>query len=261
MSLAVLCLAAFVWIVLAVRSGGSIVSWDSGVTDAFVSARSPVLTRAAWVVTLLGNSSLMATYLSAAVFLLLAWGRWRGALFLAVGTGLGEAVSAASKSAINRARPPASFALIQQPTSGSLPSGHALMTTVVAGLVVCLLFLWTAEWETGVESRARRLRWKWPVRAIGTLVAAVLVGAVGLSRIYLGVHWASDVIAGWCLAVAWDVLVMGLVWIGSRGRPVIILEPRSGPWLARGGRLWLTGFLVVAVIGAAVITGLVGHLV
>ncbi len=70
----------------------------------------------------------------------------------------------------------------------SFPSGHALGSTVAAVLVVVLAFALTASraWRAGVVS-----------------LAAVYVIVIGLSRLYLGVHWATDVLGGWAIGAAW----------------------------------------------------------
>jgi undecaprenyl-diphosphatase len=79
----------------------------------------------------------------------------------------------------------------------SFPSGHAMGSMTLACVLV-LLCWWT---------RAR-----WPV----TFAAGVFVVLVGLSRIYLGVHFPSDIIAGWAAAIAWVCAVYALVFHGVR---------------------------------------------
>ena len=60
---------------------------------------------------------------------------------------------------------------------------------------------------------AWRTRWRWPV----TVVMAGFAGLVGLSRIYLGVHYPSDILAGWAAALAWTVGTYAVVF--HRRRP------------------------------------------
>jgi membrane-associated phospholipid phosphatase len=79
----------------------------------------------------------------------------------------------------------------------SFPSGHAMGSMTLACVVVLLC------WPT----RAR-----WPA----SIVAGVSVVLVGLSRIYLGVHYPSDILAGWTAALAWSVAVYALVFRGLR---------------------------------------------
>jgi len=91
------------------------------------------------------------------------------------------------KSAVSRARPPIDTLLGTPSTDFSFPSGHTTNGSVVY-LLSALLMATTFErlWQ-------RRL-----LRVIGGLVGL----AVGLTRVYLGFHWATDVIAGWLLAAA-----------------------------------------------------------
>ena len=66
----------------------------------------------------------------------------------------------------------------------SFPSGHAMGSATLAGVLVLL---------------AWRGRWRWPVVAC----VAPLVLLIGFSRVYLGVHFPSDIVAGWAAAIAW----------------------------------------------------------
>jgi membrane-associated phospholipid phosphatase len=230
-------LAVFVFIAYEVHAGTPVTGWDGRVTDALVACRSGVWNRVFWGATLLGNASFMSAYLGAGVVLFLAWGRWRAALVLAAGTGLAQVVSSVAKAVIDRPRPPVSLALIEQPGSQSLPSGHAFMTVVVAGLLVHLLLR-----RTGADRSPR---------IVGMVVAAALLCLVGISRVYLGVHWASDVIAGWCLGAFWLILVLGSVrrWHWDE-RPA----SDARPWLARGWRISLAALMAVVVLVTLVLT-------
>lgn len=254
--------ACFAWIVHQVVVGGHLLSWDASVAAFVVSVRSGALTRVLWAATLLGDSPLMATYLAAAVILLAAWGRWGDALVLAVGLGLGQVVSAVAKALIDRPRPPAPYALIERPLSASLPSGHAFMAVVTAVLAVSLLSRWAAgegvrQDTLGADGPPVRRPSPWSRRRqLGALVvAAVVVGVVGASRVYLGVHWASDVLAGWSLGVAWGALTLGIAgggarWLGRRWPGKTSRKP-----LARRARALIVAGLAMMVAGAAVAAG------
>ncbi|MFE7278166.1 phosphatase PAP2 family protein [Streptomyces sp. NPDC057623] len=77
----------------------------------------------------------------------------------------------------------------------AFPSGHAMTATVVCGLLLWLLHHYGAGralWRTGVA------------------VAAVSVAGVGLTRVWLGVHWATDVVGGWLLGALVVVLAVGV---------------------------------------------------
>lgn len=72
--------------------------------------------------------------------------------------------------------------------SASFPSGHSTMSTAA--------FLTLAMLVASLEARRRS-------KALAYAVAALFVVGVGFSRVYLGVHWPTDVLAGWCLGSAW----------------------------------------------------------
>jgi undecaprenyl-diphosphatase len=118
-------------------------------------------------------------------------------LIAAISVGIGSLVVAVLKESFDRARPenadPAIHAAVATPNSPSFPSGHTA-TAFAAAAVVGAFY--------------PRLRW--PLYTLAALV--------GLSRIYLGVHFALDVAAGAILGVS---IGLGLVWVGRNARRLI----------------------------------------
>jgi undecaprenyl-diphosphatase len=123
--------------------------------------------------------------LVAAVAVWLVWrhSAWWLALWLVVACALGTMLQQGLKAAVGRARP-----VWPDPVDSAhyaaFPSGHAMTATVVGGLLLWLLRRYGAGavvWRTAVT------------------VASVSVVGVGLTRIWLGVHWPSDVLGGWLL--------------------------------------------------------------
>lgn len=241
--LAVALFAGFLWIALHVGADSSLVAWDGRITEALAGVRTPEWDRVFWFFTLLGNTPVMVALASSAVLLLLAWGR-RARAILVAGTLLSAlGMSNLAKALVHRARPPVAIALVDQPGSFSLPSGHAFLTLVFLGLLVFLAFRGIG---LGQPRAARGARLLMPVPVV-LIVATAVVILGGLSRIYLGVHWASDVLAGWCLGGTWLALWLGVFLARERdSRP-----PRdSRPWRGRASRVTLT---VVLVLIAAVV--------
>ena len=78
-------------------------------------------------------------------------------------------------------------------TSAAFPSGHALNNTVVARLVAYLLLLHLTS-----------LLW----RIVSIALAVLWFVTIGLTRVFLGYHWLTDVIAGWLLGLAWTAMVI-----------------------------------------------------
>lgn len=128
---------------------------------------------------------LVMRLLCAAVAVWLVWRRaaWWTAAWLVTTSAVGTAIQQGMKAAVGRERP-----VWPDPVDSAhyaaFPSGHALTATVALGLVLWLLHregVSPALWRTAVA------------------VAAVSVVGVGLTRIWLGVHWTSDVLGGWLL--------------------------------------------------------------
>lgn len=143
----------------------------------------------------------------------LAWRRWvREGLFAGIAIVGSALLNVAAKHAFARARP-ALWPSLAPETSYSFPSGHAMGSMTLALVVV--LLCWYRRTPGG-----RPLRW--PV----AVAAAAFVLAVGLSRVYLGVHYPSDILAGWAAASVWTVGAYGLVFSG-RQRPWQLRLPRS----------------------------------
>jgi membrane-associated phospholipid phosphatase len=97
------------------------------------------------------------------------------------------------KELLGRDRPPRADAVPPYETSPSFPSGHTLNATVVAGIVAHLLVL----------RQVRRA-----ARVLTYVIAVAFAASVSLSRVYLGHHWLTDVLAGWLLALAWLALLV-----------------------------------------------------
>lgn len=135
-----------------------------------------------------------------ALVAVLVWRRrLREAIFAAIALAGSGLLNIAAKQFFARERP-SLWESIAPEHNYSFPSGHAMGS---ATLAVTLILL---SWST---------RWRWPVLA----VAVPFVFLVGFSRLYLGVHFPSDILAGWAVATAWVVAVYLAVYRGGLLRP------------------------------------------
>ncbi|MGO4884348.1 MAG: phosphatase PAP2 family protein [Bryobacteraceae bacterium] len=119
-------------------------------------------------------------------------GRGRTAVLFGVVVAGAEIIDQLGKHLFHRLRPVPFFGL-SAPKSYSFPSGHALVSCAFFGALAAIVAART-------PSRARR--------SIYYLAAAAFSGAIGLSRIYLGVHYPSDVLGGYAAAVVWACTVV-----------------------------------------------------
>jgi undecaprenyl-diphosphatase len=125
--------------------------------------------------------------------LLIVRRRWFDALFWALATGGAALLNQLAKHGYERSRPDF-WVSIAPETSFSFPSGHTMQSTALAAALLVLL------WPTAARLPA----------VLGGTIFALLVG---VSRVYLGVHYPSDVLAGWAASIAW---VAGLSFLFYR---------------------------------------------
>lgn len=197
-----LALALFVWIAFEVRCGRS-EAFDGAVRGTVHGWASPGLTWAMLRITDLGSATFLVPACLLAVWWLAAAGRRRAAVLLA-GTMLGsEALTQSFKVLFHRTRPQAFFGL-SSPANYSFVSGHAITACCFWGVLAAIL--------------AARSRSGW-VRCGLWALAGGLAAAVGFSRVYLGMHYPTDVLAGYALAVVWASAVRAgyAVWLRRSG--------------------------------------------
>lgn len=198
-----------------VRERSDLAAYDPTVTAEVVSGRNGALTPLAEIVTFFGSTVSLGVF---TVVLLLWLGvrqRARGVAATVAGAmAASAALTLLLKDVVGRARPPAGTVLGVVDPSYAFPSGHTLNSTVFLGLVASIAFTRTSSV---------------PVR-LG-IVLAWLGGsvAVGLSRIYLGYHWMTDVMAGFGAGVAvLAATAMVTVLLGLRRRHGVTPVAMSG---------------------------------
>jgi membrane-associated phospholipid phosphatase len=233
-------------VVDAALDGYGLATLDGPILDWFVAHRTGAVTAVMTAASDLGGTAGMAALAAVTALLLLRKGRrMEAGLVAVVAIGAGVLVDTL-KNLYERQRPPVTAQLTLQ-TNFALPSGHALGSTAVLGVVATVVVL-----------LARRRVWR-----VGAVAAAALGAAVvGVSRLYLGVHWLTDVVAGWLLGATWlAVCVTVFMTLPLRSRTGAVLTaapgdggptgpPRTGPPPIRRRR-------AASVFGAAALaTGL-----
>jgi len=178
----------------AVTENDGVAGLDKPILHAAVSIRSPWLNEVATLYTDVGGTVVMPIIAIAAILLLaLRRKSWTPVIIIA-GAAIGSLLmTIAGKDLIGRARPALVYAVPPYEHSPSFPSGHTLNATVIAGAIVYVLLL------------RENTRWK---RALTIAVGALFAFTIGLSRMYLGHHWFTDVLAAWMLGLAWLALVI-----------------------------------------------------
>jgi undecaprenyl-diphosphatase len=179
------CLGLFVWLAMTISSG-AVGSFDEAVRSGIHRFSSADLTRLARGVSLLGSGAVIASLSVIAFIGFYATGRRRAAIALAVVMAGAVVLENALKFALHRARPEPFFGTA--PETYSFPSGHALFSACFYAALAWLL-----------SAAFRNLG----ARAVIWVISLALIAAIGLSRLYLGVHYPTDVIAGYLVAAFW----------------------------------------------------------
>ena len=160
---------------------------DMQIIDVIQSGSAAWLTNTAKLLTHGGDSLTIALATALLVCGLLYYSRRRDALAVLFAVGGAGVINYILKLFFQRARPDAITALVHE-NSFSFPSGHAMGSSALAFALIIML------WRT---------KWRW----FAVVIGALCIPLIGFTRVYLGAHYPSDIIAGWCVSAIWVVTV------------------------------------------------------
>lgn len=202
------CGALLVWLVFAVAAQGPLVDIDKAVFSGLQHWRTDWLDTAMVAITEFGGARICVA-VGIAVFAWLAWRRaWAPALYWAVALIGARVCVLLLKSGIERARPASIYGGVE---SFSFPSGHATSSMVTYGFLAFLLCIGQ--------------RWRVRIPVLSLAITGII--AIGLSRLYLGMHWLSDVVAGYSLGAMW-ILLLGGVYLALHAPRRLPALPLAG---------------------------------
>jgi len=193
----------------AATESDGLAAFDPDFTADAVADRTGGLTTLAHVLTFLGDVPMLVVLMLIAAALLWRWtGSLRAPLLLLFAMAGSAALTYGIKALVERKRPGITFVLGPVDNSFSFPSGHTLNSTVFLGMIAGLVW-------AGLQA--------WAARTAVASAALLLSIGIGLSRVYLGYHWATDVLAGWTIAVTWLAVVVTTAyltrWLPEPARP------------------------------------------
>ena len=171
----------------------AIVQFDTALANELYNGATPTGTSIYMFISLFGGTFLFV--LSFAVGLIFIWKRqWLGLIIWIITIGGGQILNTVLKTAFARPRPTFANPLVIAQYY-SFPSGHAMMSFIVYGMlayIICVLLKNNSH------------------RGIVTLIAALIIILIGISRLTLGVHYFSDIIAGYSVAALWLVICISI---------------------------------------------------
>lgn len=147
-------------------------------------------------ITALGGATIIFLITAAVVFYLMIQKQYEFMWLILIATVGGALISFGLKEVFARERPPLIFHLVTV-KSLSFPSGHAMMSSIV--------YLTQGALLAKIQSNTN-------LKAYILFVAIILVFLIGLSRVYLGVHYPTDVLAGWSFGLVWA----SLCWLAAK---------------------------------------------
>ena len=159
--------------------------FDIAILQSIYKLHTPLLNQIMTGITFLGNGSTLIYLSSIVMIFLLVSKKFVSAFTLVIVTSGGIGLNVWLKNIFSRVRP-ALWERIVDVNSFSFPSGHAMVSLIVYGFIGYLLIANFRSWSS-----------------VFLFFTALIILAIGFSRLYLGVHWPTDIIAGYAAGLVW----------------------------------------------------------
>lgn len=206
-------LALFAGVVEDLITSDPIIAADIRIANLLIAFRTDDLTFFFSWLTLLGKSQVIIVFIAISIVILLLWRKKYHIFSLFIAVAGSEALTSAGKLVFHRPRPELA---VYAEHSYSFPSGHATIAVAFYGFIGYLLIRHVKSWNTKVNI---------------FFATILLIGAIGLSRIYLGVHYISDVWSGYLVGALWLIIALSFSeWLGHQKKSV---QPESPVYGAR----------------------------
>ncbi len=202
----------FAGVVVGVFVTGNAISADLSLANLFHDFRNPLLVKIFLWITLLGNWRIVAAMVLVILMLFWLWDKKLYILPFLVSVGGGFFTSVVAKNFWHRPRPLEAAVYLEK--SWSFPSGHAVLAVALYGFLIYFFWKYFKNWKN-----------KTNVLFLGLLVIIL----IGFSRLYLGVHYLSDVWAGGMVGLFWLIVGIGLV----ESQKTSLFLPGSGSVFSR----------------------------
>ena len=181
-------LQVFALLALEVRKNRGGFPWDLSVLQAIHAREQPQLNVFAATLTKFGQFQGIFPLIAAVALLLFLRRRWRALAYWIVTQQVSTIINQNVKLVMHRVRPHLWESFYPHPSDYAFPSGHAMASmTLVAALIIL-------NWGS---------RWCWLTVIFGSVFAV----SIAWTRLYLGVHFPSDILGGWMLSIAWTIAV------------------------------------------------------
>lgn len=167
--------------------------FDSSIANAILSLESPLATKIFETITFFGSSSFLFPAYAVLIVYYLVRKKWNPAIDVAAIGITSTALLYLLKDTFKRHRP--LDPLIRNVTGFSFPSGHSFSSFTFCGMIAYLI------WQTRLQKTSK---------IVATIILFLVATSIAFSRVYLRVHYPSDVIAGFCLSMVW---LMISIWV------------------------------------------------